>query len=166
VARLRKIWEDDGTDRAARQIKVNTTVLKAVVFVVTVLDIVVLWRLAEQTGGVLSPYAPFLPAPAIFASFVTKKWETILALSLAVAIAIGFSTIEVPEPLPDIKAYQGSAAVMVILAGMLSALQARFASTGEPLTGRGSALAEDDDPEQDDDSEQDDDWPDPQPSRP
>jgi hypothetical protein len=141
--RLKRIAEGGDHDSEA-PLDINILVLKGAVFVLTALDIVVLWQLAESTGGVLSPYAPFLPAPAIFASFVTKKWETIAGLSLAVALAIAFSSLEVPEPLPDIAAYQGSAAVMVILAGVLSALQARVASTGQPITGAGSVAAEED----------------------
>jgi hypothetical protein len=127
-----------GVPSSTQLLKINITVMKAAVFVITGSYVVVIWQLAEATGGVLSPYAPFLPAPAIFVSFVTKKWWTIGGLSLVVAVFIVFSTLEVPEPLPDLKAYQGSAGVMVLLAGMLSALQAQVVSTGQPLTGQGS----------------------------
>ncbi len=138
--RLRRVAEDrDGPE----SIDVNESLLKVMVIALTALDILILWRLAEETGGVLSPYAPFLPAPAIFASFVTKKWQTIVALSIAVAIFIWFSTMEIPHPLPDIQAYQGSAAVMVILAGLLSAIRARVAGTGQSLTSQWSVLTED-----------------------
>lgn len=139
--RLKGIAED--RDGGRELLDVNVNVFKAAVFALTVVDVVVLWRLAESTGGVLSPYAPFLPAPAIFASFVTKKWQTILGLSIGVAIAIGVSTIEVPHEYADLLAYQGSAAVMVILAGLLSALRARVAQTGQSITGQWSALADD-----------------------
>lgn len=132
--RLRRIADDGASSTAP--LNVNVNLLKGAVFAFTILDIVVLWRLSEETGGVLSPYAPFLPAPAIFASFVTKKWQTILGLSLLVAVAIGLSTLKVPSPLPDLHSYQGSAAVMVILAGLLSALRAWVAGTGEPFIGQ------------------------------
>jgi hypothetical protein len=140
--RLRGIAEGRG-DGDPPPPEVNLYVLKGAVFVLTALDVLILWRLAEETGGVLSPYAPFLPAPAIFASFVTKKWETIVGLSIAVAISIALSSFRVPNPFPEVEVYQGSAAVLVILAGTLNALQARVASTGQPITGRGSLVIRD-----------------------
>jgi hypothetical protein len=78
-------------------------------------------------------------------------------LSALVVIAIVFSNLEVPSPLADAEAYQGSAVVMVMLAGFLSALQAWVASTGVPVTGqmpkkeknpkRGSSAVDDDCPD-------------------
>jgi hypothetical protein len=120
---------------------VNIWVLKIAVFGLTLLYLFVLWMLAEETGGVVSPFAPFLTAPALFAPFVTKNWKTIIALSLLVTAAIAFSNQTDTLMLEALWPYKGTAAVMVLLAGMLTALRMRVAKKGSPLTGEGSEPA-------------------------
>jgi hypothetical protein len=119
-------------------VNANIVVLKIAVLGLTLLNIFVLWRLAEETGGVISPFAPFLTAPAVFAPFVTKNWKTIIALSLLVTLAIGLSDKTDTLSLEGIWPYKGTAAVMVLLAGVLTALRMRVAKKGSPLTGEGS----------------------------
>lgn len=139
--RLRDIVRGERGEEVSRQkpAELNIHFLKVVVLVLTALNILVLWRLADSTGGVISPYAPFLTAPAIFAPFVTKNWKTILALSATVALALVFSDKTViKDVFPGVWVYRGSALVMVILAGTLTAVQAFISSKGAPLTGHGS----------------------------
>ena len=148
-----------GDPSSVQHTNIPIVVLKSAVFVLTFVSIVVIWQLAEETGGVMSPYAPFLPAPAVFGVFVTKKPETIIGLSLVVTVFIAFSTLHVPEVLPDIKAYQGSAAVMVLLAGVLSWLRARGANVSERLSTQESADSRGPKPSPDEPKEGQD-WPD------
>jgi hypothetical protein len=129
----------------------NVYLLKVSVFALAGAYIFVLWRLAEETGGVVSPFAPFLTAPALFAPFVTKNWRTILVLSAVVTLAIFLSHETSTLKLDSLWPYKGTAGVMVLLAGLLTALRMGVAKRGAPLTGVGSepegavAGADDDD---------------------
>lgn len=134
--RVRKIGL--GSDGEPDPVNVNVVVLKVAVFALTLAYIFVLWRLAEETGGVISPFAPFVTAPAVFAPFVTKNWKTIIALSLLVTLAIFVSDKTETLSLRSLWPYKGTAAVMVLLAGVLTALRMGVAKKGSPLTGEGS----------------------------
>jgi ABC-type Mn2+/Zn2+ transport system permease subunit len=127
-----------GPDGDPSIIKVDVRILKIAVFGLTLLYIFVLWRLAEETGGVISPFAPLLTAPALFAPFVTKNGKTIIALSILVSCAIFVSNETETLGLDSLWPYKGTAAVMVLLAGVLTALRMRVAKRGAPLTGEGS----------------------------
>lgn len=127
-----------GPNEGPESVNVNIWVLKVSVFALTGLYIFVLWRLGEETGGVVSPFAPFLTAPALFAPFVTRNWKTIIGLSLLVTVAIGFSEKTSTFQLDGLWPYKGSAAVMVLLAGTLTALRMNVSKRGSPLTGEGS----------------------------
>jgi hypothetical protein len=116
----------------------NIYVLKVAVFALAGAYIFVLWRLAEETGGVISPFAPFLTAPALFAPFVTKNWKTIVALSAVVTLAIFLSHETSTLKLDSLWPYKGTAGVMVLLAGLLTALRMGVVKRGAPLTGEGS----------------------------
>lgn len=116
----------------------DSFILKFVVVALTVLYIFVLWRILEETGGVASPFAAFLTAPALFAPFVTRNWQTILLLSVLVTAAIVISSETSRLGLDSTWPYKGTAAVMVILAGVLTAIRMWVAIRGAPLTGEGS----------------------------
>lgn len=134
-----KLWDLlRGGDGKPATVNANETVLKVAVFALTLLYIFVLWRIGEETGGVISPFAPFVTAPALFAPFVTKNGKTIIALSILVTIAIVFSEKTSTLELESLWPYKGTAAVMVLLAGVLTALRMQVAKQGGPLTGEGS----------------------------
>jgi hypothetical protein len=127
-------------EKVGGSVSLDIRVLKVAVVVLAAAYIFVLWRLSEETGGVVSPFAPFLTAPALFAPFVTKNWKTIVVLSIVVTIAIAISHKTSTLELNSLWPYKGTAAVMVLLAGLLTALRMGVVKRGAPLTGEGSDL--------------------------
>lgn len=139
ILRFRNIGEGVPNDDPP-SVSVNVLFLKIAVIALTVLYVFVLWRLSEETGGVVSPFAPFLTAPALFAPFVTRNGATILILSIFVTLAIFVSSKTGTLGIDSTWPYKGTAGVMVLLAGVLTALRMRVAKKGAPLTGEGSGL--------------------------
>lgn len=125
------------SDNGKSPLSENSLFLKFAVAGFTVLYIFVLWRILEETGGLVSPFAPFLTAPALFAPFVTRNGWTIVALSLLVTAGILISSESSTLGIESTWPYKGTAAVMVLLAGLLTVIRLRVRAKG-PLTGEGA----------------------------
>lgn len=117
--------------------EIPVVALKVTLFALTIANVVVLWKLADRTGGVISPYTTFLTAPAIFAPFIAIRWRTIGFLSAAVIAGLWLLiALHSPEARsPEHWVYAGVASLMIAIAAFVSSVRRQVESTGEPITG-------------------------------
>jgi hypothetical protein len=104
--------------------------LKVVMIVLSLAMLFALDRLVHETGGGIdSPFAALLTAPAIFGPFLARTWKGIILSVVAVGTAVIYEVQVAPKEatasLNDHSrwVYGAVALAMIVLAGMISAAQ-------------------------------------------
>lgn len=126
-----------GFTRAAFGISANLSLpewlSKGLVYVLTIATIAALGYAVKATGGsAASPFTPFLTAPAVFAPFMARRWESIIIIGVAVIAAIWITDAGDSFASANPAVYSAVSTAFIVIAAIMSAIRHALGIDGHP----------------------------------
>lgn len=122
---MRTFFSSDAT------LKIPQAWLKVLVYVLTVATIAIVGYAVNTTGGsAASPFTPFLTAPAIFAPFMARRWESIIFIGAAVTAAIWITQGGEPFAPAHAQVYSAVSTALIVIAAVMAAARRRLGIDG------------------------------------
>lgn len=107
--------------------------LKVVVYILTIATIAVLGYAVDTTGGsASSPFTPFLTAPAVFAPFMARRWESIIFIGAAVIVAIWVTEGGESFAAANGAVYSAVSTALIVIAAIMAAARRALGIDGHP----------------------------------
>lgn len=106
---------------------------KVLVYALTIATIGVVGYAVETTGGsASSPFTPFLTAPAVFAPFMARRWESIIFIGAAVIVAIWVTEEGDPFLTANGAVYAAVSTALIVIAAIMAAARRALGVDGHP----------------------------------
>lgn len=108
-------------------------ILKITVYILTIATIAVLGYAVNTTGGsASSPFTPFLTAPAVFAPFMARRWESIIFIGAAVIVAIWVTEGGESFATAHGEVYSAVSTALIVIAAIMASARRALGIDGHP----------------------------------